>query len=80
MTTDQGPGGLNDEMLRWVDQNANGCGEESNSSPWFVDGPFIEIDGLPNLIAWVDLSMANCECHNQMVKVLLAENYGVSSF
>ena len=27
----------------------------------------IEIDGLPFLIAWVDLSMANCECHSQMV-------------
>jgi hypothetical protein len=26
----------------------------------------IEIDGLPNL-KMVDLSMANCECHNQMV-------------
>jgi len=26
----------------------------------------IEIDGLPNL-RMVDLSMANCECHNQMV-------------
>ena len=25
----------------------------------------IEIDGLP----WVDLSMANCECHNQMVSI-----------
>ena len=31
----------------------------------------IEIDGLPNLIAWVDLSMANCECHNQMVIIWL---------
>ena len=27
----------------------------------------IEIDGLPNL-KMVDLSMANCECHNQMVR------------
>ena len=27
----------------------------------------IEIDGLPFLIAWVDLSMANCECHHQRV-------------
>ena len=26
----------------------------------------IEIDGLPNL-KMVDLSMANCECHNQRV-------------
>ena len=30
----------------------------------------IEIDGLPFLIAWVDLSMANCECHNQMVPAM----------
>ena len=28
------------------------------------NGPFI--DGLPNL-KMMDLSMANCECHNQMV-------------
>ena len=28
----------------------------------------IEIDGLP-INSWVDLSMANCECHNQMVVV-----------
>ena len=26
----------------------------------------IEIDGLP-ITSMVDLSMANCECHNQMV-------------
>ena len=36
----------------------------TNSSPW---KPWpIEIDALPNL-KMVDLSMANCECHNQMV-------------
>ena len=32
-----------------------------------VQMALIEIDGLPFLIAWVDLSMANCECHSQMV-------------
>ena len=35
----------------------------------------IEIDGLPFLIAWVDLSMANCECHNQ---VGFLANYGLT--
>ena len=32
----------------------------------------IEIDGLP-FLKMVDLSMANCECHNQMVCKRLPE-------
>ena len=43
-------------------------------SLWFfshgIDGPFIEIDGLP-FLKIVNLSMANCECHNQMVIISL---------
>ena len=37
----------------------------TNSSPWFLDGPrnrwFTELNSM------VMASMANCECHNQMV-------------
>jgi hypothetical protein len=29
----------------------------------------IEIDGLPIKKCMVELSMANCECHNQMVSI-----------
>ena len=47
----------------------------TNSSPWVVDGPFIEIDGLPwftVLNSMVMASMANCERHNQMVSQSMA--------
>ena len=32
-------------------------GDDIHTSPWKIDGPYIEIDGLPNL-NMVDLSMA----------------------
>ena len=38
----------------------------------------IEIDGLPNL-EMVDLSMANCECHNQVGYVAKRHPEGTSN-
>ena len=35
-------------------------GYDVHSSPWLSHGPNRFIDALPFLIAWVDLSMANC--------------------
>ena len=40
----------------------------TNSSPWFFDGPNRKFDGKHrSFFSMVDLSMANCECHNQWV-------------